>query len=86
MNELKEIEQLTEEDLGVLWPAIGGTPHLFEYGKDDLKRVLITGDAYDIEGLQLDYYTMAALVNILQERGFATPKFNKDGEVINSHL
>lgn len=81
----KEIEQLTNEDLEVIWPAIGGTPHLFAFAADDLKQILTTGEIPDECGLQLDYYTMAAIVSILQERGFVTPKFNKDGEIINSN-
>lgn len=83
MSRVKEIEQLTDEDLGVLWPAIGGTPHLFEYGKDELKKVLIDGECEGEDGepigLKLDYYTMAAIVGILQKRGFATPKVDKNG-------
>lgn len=86
---IKEIEQLTDEDLAAIWPAIGGTPHLFEYGKDELKKVLIDGECSDEDGnaigLSLGYYTMAAIVGILQQRGFATPKFTKDGELTNSH-
>lgn len=73
----KQIEELTDDDLMELWPAIGGAPHLFEYGKDELKRVLITGECADENdepiGLTLDYYTMAAIVKVLQSRGFETP-------------
>lgn len=74
---LKNIEALTDDDLMELWPAIGGAPHLFEYGKDELRSVLITGfntEENDPEpiGLQLDYYTMAAIVDILRHRGFQT--------------
>lgn len=72
----KQIEDLTDEDLMELWPAIGGAPHLFEYGKDELKNVLISGSCATADdeptGLQLDYYTMAAIVKILQSRGFET--------------
>jgi hypothetical protein len=50
----KQIEELTDEDLMALWPAIGGAPHLFEYGKDELKNVLISG-SYDEADLQLDF-------------------------------
>lgn len=86
---MKQIEELTDDDLMVIWPAIGGTPHLFEFGKDELRKVLIDGQCADEDdnpiGLQLDYYTMAAIVGILQERGFATPKFNKDGEITNDN-
>lgn len=73
---MKQIEQITDEDLAALWPAIGGTPHLFEYGKDELRRVLVTGECYDEKdnatSIQLDFYTMAAIVDILRHRGFET--------------
>lgn len=92
----KQIEELTDEDLMVLWPTIGGEPHLFEDGKDELRHVLTTGECemeYEFGGktksatigLQLDYYTMAAIVGILQQRGFATPTFNKGGEITNDN-
>lgn len=68
----KEIEQLTDEDLMELWMVIGGTPHLFEQGKDDLKEILTTGYCEN-HGLMLDYYTMAAIVDKLRERGFSAP-------------
>lgn len=74
----KEIEQLSEEDLIELWTVIGGTPHLFEYGKDELKQVLMNGECSNEDGepigLQLDYYTMAAIVDKLRERGFPAGK------------
>lgn len=81
----KQIEELTDEDLMALWSAIGGTPHLFEYGKDELRHILTTGECemeYEFGGetksaaiaLQLDYYTMAAIVKTLQARGFETPE------------
>lgn len=73
----KQIEQITDEDLIEVWPAIGGAPHLFEYGKDELKKVLIDGSCADENdepiSLQLDYYTMSAIVKVLKERGFDTP-------------
>jgi hypothetical protein len=81
---MKNIEEITEQDLEALWPVIGGTSHLFEYGKDELKQVLITGECGDGEGepigLQLDFYTMAAIVDTLRARGFETssPAPNKD--------
>lgn len=68
----KEIEQLTDDDLAELWPLIGGAPHLFEYGKDELKQILVTGDCEEAS-LTLDYYTMAAIVDKLRERGFPAP-------------
>lgn len=66
----REIEELNDEDLMELWAVIGGTPHLFEYGKDELKELLITGDCE--HEIMLDFYTMAAIVDKLRERGFAT--------------
>lgn len=65
----KPIEELTEDDLIELWNVIGGTPHLFEFGKDNLKELLTTGFSED-HGLFLDYYTMAAIVHALEQRGF----------------
>lgn len=74
---IKEIEQLTDEDLIALWPMIGGTPHLFEYGKDELRKVLIDGQCANENdepiSLTLNYYTMAAIVDTLRERGFLAP-------------
>jgi len=67
----KQIEQLTDDDLLAIWPRIGGTPHLFEQGKEQLRELLITGYSED-HGLMLDYYTMAAIVDKLRERGFPT--------------
>lgn len=80
MSSKKEIEQITDEDLSAIWPVIGGTPHLFDFGKDELKTVLITGfgpesDSPEPIGLQLDFYTMAAIVDILRNRGFETPDY-----------
>ena len=67
----KEIEQLTDDDLAAIWNRIGGTPHLFEFGKDNLRELLVTGECED-HGLMLDYYTMAAIVDTLRVRGFET--------------
>lgn len=69
----KKIEQLTDADLEAVWPEIGGAPHLFEYSKDELRTGLIIGD-FSESGLQMDYYTMAAIVRVLTSRGFDVPK------------
>jgi hypothetical protein len=79
----KNIEELTDEDLQALWPAIGGAPHLFEYGKNELKNVLISG-SYDEADIQLDYYTMAAIVDVLRSRGFETLNQKEDNTVISN--
>lgn len=67
-------ETLSDDVLVELWPVIGGAPHLFEYGKDELKKVLLTGDCgtEDDEpiSLQLDFFTMAQLINKLRELRF----------------
>lgn len=68
----KPIEELADEDLLELWSIIGGAPHLFEYGKEDLRLLLVTGEAED-HGFKLDYYTMAAIVDTLRKRGFPYP-------------
>ena len=82
----KKIEEINDDDLLALWPVIGGEPHLFEYGKQELKQVLVDGDCSTTTeicgeivesaiGLQLDFYTMAAIVDILRDRGFKTPDY-----------
>lgn len=76
---MKQIEDLTDEDLMEVWPAIGGAPHLFEYGKDELRKVLIDGSCEDENGdpigIQLDFYTMTAITDVLRSRGFTTMQF-----------
>jgi hypothetical protein len=79
----KQIEEITDEDMSVIWGRIGGTPHLFEAGKEELRHILTTGECsmeYEFGGetkeapigLTLDYYTMAAIVDTLRLRGFET--------------
>lgn len=63
----KPIEQITETELQELWPLIGGAPHLYEHGKDELKEGLSNGL---FESLQMDYYTMAAIVDYLRGKGY----------------
>lgn len=58
MRSLIAVEDITDEHLEELWPVIGGTPHLFEYGKDELKTGLIDGN-WSESTLQMDCYTMA---------------------------
>jgi hypothetical protein len=67
----KQIEQITDDDLAAVWGRIGGTPHLFDAAKNDLKSILIHGVCED-HGLQLDYYTMAAITDTLRIRGYET--------------
>lgn len=74
----KQIEEITDEDLQVLWPAIGGAPHLFSHGKDELQDVLINGGLTADSGLTLDYYSMAAIVDILRRRGFESRVLTED--------
>lgn len=69
----KQIEDITEEELQALWPLIGGSPHLFDYGKSELKQGLITGFFTE---LHMDYYTMAAIVDYLRHRGYETATFD----------
>ncbi len=80
---MKNIEEITENELQEIWPLIGGEPHLFEYGKDELKQVLTTGDCgieymsgkklkVEPVGIQLDYYTMATIVDYLRSKGYET--------------
>lgn len=72
---MKNIEAITNKELEEIWPLIGGAPHLFEYGKDELRAMLIDGfpNTDDGElGIQLDYYTMAAIVDYLRNAGYET--------------
>lgn len=66
-DKFKPIEEITEAELQELWPLIGGAPHLFEYGKDELRKGLSNGQ---FESLQMDYYTMAAIVDYLRSKGY----------------
>lgn len=60
---------LNDEILEELWVVIGGTPHLYEFGKDALKEALLKG-YWDDTGIQMDFYTMAAVINKLREMDF----------------
>lgn len=86
----KKIEQITDEDLMEIWPAIGGAPHLFEYGKEELRSVLVTGhgpeDNPEPIAIELDFYSMAAIVDTLRSRGFQTPDYVKGDGMIEKHL
>lgn len=72
-QKFKQIEEITDEELQDLWPLIGGSPHLFDQGKDELKAGLSSGF---FEDLQMDYYTMAVIVDYLRHRGYETPTYN----------
>jgi hypothetical protein len=74
----KQIEEITDEDLAVIWGRIGGTPHLFEYGKEGVRELLVTGYSED-HGLMLNYYTMAAITDTLRARGFETIVYTDKG-------
>lgn len=63
------IEEITDEHLAECWPVIGGAPHLFEYGKEDLKALLTTGFC-DEGSIQMDFWTMKCLVKKLTELGY----------------
>ena len=43
MKSLMRVENITDEHLEELWPVIGGAPHLFYYGKDELRTGLVDG-------------------------------------------
>lgn len=62
---LRPFESLTEDEWIEIWSRIGGAPHLYEYGIDELKQVL-NGEIPDQCGLQLDYFTLAQLFNYLR--------------------
>lgn len=71
MDTLIRVENITEDHLAELWPVIGGAPHLFEYGKDELRTGLIDGD-WAQSMLQMDYYTMVCMLKRLRELGYDT--------------
>ena len=71
MEHLTRVENITDEHLEELWPVIGGAPHLFEYGKDELKKGLIDGD-WSESDIQMDYYTMVCILKKLRELGYDT--------------
>jgi|GEM_PF-6226310 len=71
MEHLTRVENITDEHLEELWPVIGGAPHLFEYGKDDLKTGIVEGYWID-SGIQMDYYTMVCVIKKLRELGYDT--------------
>jgi hypothetical protein len=71
MEYLKRVENITDEDLAELWPVIGGTPHFFDHGKDELRTGLVDGD-WSESGLQMDYYTMVCMLKRLKELGYDT--------------
>jgi hypothetical protein len=71
----KPIEELQDADLAAIWPVIGGAPHLFEHGKVELSQILRMGEIPEQCGLFMDFYTMAAIVDILRHRGFDTPDY-----------
>lgn len=66
---LTPIENITQEHFLELWSVIGGAPHLYEYGKEDLKKGLLEGD-WDDSGLQMDYLTMAKVLQKCRELGY----------------
>jgi hypothetical protein len=69
MKKLLDVENITDEHLEELWPVIGGAPHLFEYGKDELRTGLLTGD-WSESTLQMDWYTMYCMLNKMRELGY----------------
>jgi hypothetical protein len=63
------VKDITDEHLEALWPVIGGTPHLFEHGKDELKQGLIEG-YWDESGIKMDWWTMKCVLDKLRELGY----------------
>jgi hypothetical protein len=68
---LVPIEKITDEHLAELWAVIGGFPHLFEHGKEDLRKGLLDGD-WDESGLHMDYYTMSCMLSKCRELSYDT--------------
>ena len=69
MKSLMRVENVTDEHLEELWPVIGGAPHLFYYGKDELRTGLVDG-SWTESTLQMDYYTMGCMLNKLREMDY----------------
>lgn len=69
MESLMRVENITEEHLAELWPVIGGAPHLFEYGKDELRAGIVDGD-WSESTLQMEFYTMNCMLKKLRELGY----------------
>lgn len=59
---LRPFESLTEDEWQGAWMAVGGTPHLYSHGIDEMKDFL---EGYTPDGfsMQFDYFTMAQLIN-----------------------
>lgn len=79
---LRPFDTITEDEWGEVWGRIGGTPHLYVYGIEELKQ-LLNGETPEQFGLTMDYFTMTQLINYLRsihidcdcliEAGLATP-------------
>lgn len=65
---MQEITEITENELLEIWSLIGGEPHLVDVGLPDLKTLLVDGDN---NGIQMDFHTMACVVDVLRARGYA---------------
>jgi predicted Ser/Thr protein kinase len=65
---MKEINEITEAELLQIWSLIGGSPHLYEVGREDLRTLLVDGEN---NGIQTDFHTMACIVDVLRARGYA---------------
>jgi hypothetical protein len=65
---LRKFEDITEEEWQQAWVVIGGTPHLYEHGKEEFQQCLLEG-YWDESGIQMDYYTMTALINYFRGIG-----------------
>jgi hypothetical protein len=65
---LRRLSDMTEEEYAELWPLIGGAPHLFAFGAEDLRDSLESGD-WSETGFQMDYYTMSCMLNYLRKIG-----------------
>lgn len=79
---LRPLADIKEEEMQELWGIIGGTPHLYEFGKDDLLKGLNDGD-WEESGIQMDYYTMSCLINYLRKIGIDCDDLIESGVAID---
>lgn len=63
---LRPLSDMKKEEWQEVWGVIGGTPHLYEYGIDEVKEGLSKGD-WSESGIVMDYYTMSCVLNYFRK-------------------
>lgn len=81
---LRKLEDgITEDEWESAWAVIGGTPHLYTYGIGELKAVLM-GESLEDLTLQMDYFTMAQLINYFRSIGIDCDDLINSGLAIDA--